>query len=89
MRNPLRRFPLIAALALTACASSPKAPPPLTRPSLDQYLANDCQQLAEVPARDDFDALLAWVTGDVLPKYGDCAIRHRQTVEAWPKAGSP
>jgi hypothetical protein len=89
MRSPRHLYPLIVALALSACATSPKPPPPLTRPLLDQYLANDCQPLGEVPARDDFDALLAWVTGDVLPKYGDCAIRHRQTVEAWPKSNPP
>jgi hypothetical protein len=60
-------------------------PPQSIKPSLDQYLANDCEPIGAVPDTNDFDVLLSWVSGTVFRKYGDCAIRHRQTVAAWPK----
>lgn len=81
----LRHFLLIASLALSGCTTSPKLPPQQTKPSLDQYLANDCQLIGETPKADDYDVLQDWVQDVLIPKYIDCAIRHRKTVEAWPK----
>lgn len=82
----LRLFLLIAVLALCGCTTSPKLPPPSTPPPLDQSLANDCAQIGPVPVEDnDFDVLLDWIRKRLLVIYGDCAIRHRQTVDAWPK----
>lgn len=89
MSNRLHRYLLIASLALSGCATSPKAPPQSIRPSLDQYLSNDCQLIGEPPQSNDFDALLGWVQSDILPKYADCAIRHRKTVDAWPTTNTP
>lgn len=81
----LRHFLPIVALALCACTTSPKLPPQRIAPSLDQYLANDCQLIGETPKADDYDVLQDWVQDVLIPKYIDCAIRHRKTVEAWPK----
>lgn len=81
----LQLCPLIAVLALSACTTSPKLPPQPIAPSLDQYLANDCQLIGDTPKADDYDVLQDWVQDVLIPKYIDCAIRHRKTVEAWPK----
>lgn len=81
----LHRFLLIASLALSGCTTLPKQPPPPIKPSLDQSLANDCQPIGETPTADDYDALQGWVQDVLIPKYVDCAVRHRQTVAAWPK----
>lgn len=75
----------IAAPALFGCETLPKAPPRSIPPSLDQYLASDCDLIGETPTADDYDVLQAWVQDIMLPKYADCAIRHRKTVDAWPK----
>lgn len=83
--HPLPRSLLIASLVLSGCATSPKPPPPLTKPSLDQYLASDCDLIGETPTADDYDVLQGWVQDVLIPRYVDCAIRHRKTVEAWPK----
>lgn len=85
MRNLPRLSLLTVALALSGCNASLKAPQPWTPPLLDQHLANDCQLIGEVPQSNDFDVLLVWVQTNLLPKYADCAIRHRATVAAWPK----
>jgi hypothetical protein len=63
----------------------PKAPPKLTAPYLDQFLANDCALIGETPTTDDYDVLQDWVQDILIPRYIDCAIRHRKTVNAWPK----
>lgn len=33
----------------------------------------------------DYDAWQEWVMGDVLKALGECAAKHRKTVEAWPQ----
>lgn len=78
-------FLLIAGLALSGCAISPKRPPPPIKPQLDQYLASDCPLIGDTPTADDYDALQAWVQDVLIPKLTDCAIRHRKTVDAWSK----
>jgi len=83
--RPLPLSLLIASLALCGCATSPKAPPQQTRPLLDQYLASDCALIGETPTTDDYDVLQGWVQEVLIPRYADCAIRHRKTVDAWPK----
>ena len=81
----LHRCLLIASLALSACATSPTPQPPPTRPPLDQYLASDCELIGPVPVTDDFDVLDTWVREHLFTIIADCAIRHRKTVDAWPK----
>ena len=81
----IRLIILIASLALCGCETLPKRPPPPIKPSLDQYLANSCALIGETPTTDDYDVLQAWVQEVLIPMYTDCAIRHRQTVDAWPK----
>lgn len=83
--RPLPLSLLIASLALCGCETLPKRPPPLTAPLLDQYLANDCAFVGETPTTDDYDVLQGWVQEVLIPQYTDCAIRHRKTVDAWPK----
>jgi hypothetical protein len=81
----LPHFLLIASLVLSGCVTSPTRPPPPIKPSLDQSLANECQLIGDVPTADDYDVLQGWVQEVLIPRYVDCAIRHRQTVAAWPK----
>ncbi|WP_147384077.1 hypothetical protein [Noviherbaspirillum sedimenti] len=33
----------------------------------------------------DYDVWQEWIVGTVLRAYGECAARHRKTVDAWPK----
>lgn len=56
----------------------PNKPPPL-----DSALAAPCV-VPDAPAAPDYDAWQDWVMGPVLGALGDCAARHRKTVEAWP-----
>src|SRR3569623_947380 len=76
---------LTAALMLSGCASSPAPLVPSTKPLLDSALAADCKPLGQPDKPDDYDAWLTWMVDVVLPNYGDCAIRHRRTIEAWPQ----
>jgi len=75
---------LTVALMIFGCASSPT---PLVLPSkpppLDSALAAPCV-VPDAPALADYDVWLAWVAGPVLGALGDCAARHRKTVQAWP-----
>ena len=41
--------------------------------------------IGTVPTDDDFDVLDTWVRTHVFRIVGNCAIRHRKTVDAWPK----
>ena len=43
-------------------------------------------RVPDAPAAD-YDAWQAWMMGPVLRALGDCATRHRKTVEAWPASG--
>lgn len=78
-----RLYLLIAALILSGCAPSTPLLIPSTKPELDASLAKPCRELSKPQA--DYDAWLNWLLDDVLPAYGECASRHRKTVEAWPK----
>lgn len=53
------------------------------KPPLDSALAADCPPLPR-PAKADYDAWEDY-TIEVIGLYGDCAQRHRETVNAWPK----
>lgn len=53
-------------------------------PPLDAKLAEPCATLT-APEVLDFDVWMLWVQGEVLRAYGECAVRHRATVAAWPK----
>ena len=50
-------------------------------PPLDSSLAADCKALPE-PPDGDYDELTDWMV-DVIGMYGECAARHRATVELW------
>ncbi len=73
---------------LAACAAfeKPSAPPmqPSKVPALDRELATPCKELT-APDALDFDVWMTWVQDEVLRAYGECAIRHRRTIDAWPK----
>ena len=67
-------------LILNGCASSPMpSQPPI--PPLDSSLAADCKALP-TPPDGDYDELTGWMV-DVIGLYGECAARHRATVELW------
>lgn len=53
-------------------------------PPLEARLAEPCAQLP-YPDEVDFDAWQAWLVDVVLRNYGDCAAKHREMVQAWPK----
>lgn len=75
---------LIVALMISGCASCPT---PSTLPSeplpLDSALAADCV-VPDAPTVASYDVWQEWITV-VLASLGDCAARHRKTVEAWPR----
>lgn len=68
---------------LIGCKSLPTPSQPPTKPLLDSSLAKPCAPLSN-PVLDDFDA---WLDSyiQLVRDYADCAVRHRKTVEAWPK----
>jgi hypothetical protein len=33
----------------------------------------------------NIDEILTWIKFELFRDYGECAIRHKKTVEAWPK----
>jgi hypothetical protein len=68
---------------LFACASSPTVSQPQTKPQLDSSLAKDCAILSG-PELDDYDAWLESYL-ETIRLYSECAVRHRKTVQAWPK----
>lgn len=74
----------IVALMLAGCASS-KTPltQPASVPPLRSDLAADCDTLT-APTALDYDVWQDWMTGTVLPAYKTCALRHHDTVAAWP-----
>lgn len=74
---------LIVSLILLGCASSPKASTPPIKLSLDASLAKECEILPS-PEADDYDAWLESYL-ETIRMYTDCALRHKQTVAAWPK----
>jgi hypothetical protein len=67
---------------LTGCASS-KTQYVQQMPPLDSSLAADCKTLPE-PPDGDYDELTGWMV-EVIGLYGECAARHRATVELWQK----
>jgi hypothetical protein len=76
--------PMIVVLMLTGCPASLKPPPLQTRPLLDSALAQDCKPI-NVPNTMNIDEILTWIKFELFRDYGECAIRHKKTVEAWPK----
>lgn len=83
MRLPLVLTVLLP-LSLGACSHKAFWTP--TVPRLAPNLAAPCPPLNTPP-----DPLLDPERGlweqDTVAKYGDCASKHRNTVEAWPKQG--
>jgi hypothetical protein len=54
-------------------------------PAPPANLANDCPPIPPIPAVFVDPERVIWEI-DVVAKYGDCALRHRKTVEAWQEA---
>lgn len=52
-------------------------------PPLDSALATPCR-IPDAPAAPDYDAWQERVMREVLGALGECAAKHRKTVEAWP-----
>jgi hypothetical protein len=63
---------------------APSTPPAPQYPALDSALAAPCL-LPDAPAVADYDVWQEWIEQKLVPAFADCAIRHRQTVAAWPK----
>ena len=53
-------------------------------PALPANLAADCPSLPDAPNPLIDPARAVWEL-QIIAAYGDCASRHRHTVEAWPK----
>lgn len=76
---------VLLSMALVGCATKLEAvPPPARYPELDSALAAPCA-LPAGPALPDYDEWQAWVEGPLMRAFADCAIRHRETVAAWPR----
>ncbi|QDH50432.1 hypothetical protein [Caulobacter phage RLK] len=76
------RSTLIALCLLPCAACLPKRLPTPT-PALQANLKALCPPLPQPESLDP--ARLEWEL-KVVAQYGDCAERHRRTVEAWPNA---
>lgn len=66
-------------LALPACSTTRVVAP---MPQLPANLAAPCQTIQEIPLNDPERVI--WQI-DLMNAYADCAVKHRLTVEAWPK----
>lgn len=78
---------VVLAGALAGCASTklpPAVPVVMRYPELDSALAAPCE-IPAAPAAADYDAWQAWIEGPMIRAFSDCAIRHRETVAAWPR----
>jgi len=68
-------------LLLSGCSTTRSAPP---TPELQANLRQPCPPIAALP--DPFvDPDRAIWENALISQYGDCAGRHRATVDAWPK----
>lgn len=75
---------LIAVLTISGCASCPTpSKQPSKPPPLDSALAQPCR-IPDAPDVADYDIWQNWAMKDVLGALGECAAKHRKTVEAWP-----
>ena len=74
---------ILAASAMTGCASSKPQLIQPTIPSLDSALSAPCPPVSE-PVDDSVDSLVDSYL-DLVGKYSDCSRRHDATVEAWEK----
>lgn len=78
--GPLLLIVLCLAI-LAACSSKPLPRPTLTLPA---NLAANCPGLPTPPEPlIDHDRAIWEAT--LIARYADCALRHRMTVEAWPR----
>ena len=72
---------ILAASAMTGCASSKPQLIQPTIPALDSALSARCPPVSE-PIDDSVDSLIdAYL--DLVGKYSDCSKRHDATVKAW------
>ena len=71
---------IVPAMLLTACASQPMVPEPL---SLDAALRQPCPPVPHL-ADGTKGAQLLW-NREMIRSYDECARRHEAVVAAWPK----
>jgi len=77
---------LVDGLMLSGCGTSQTLYVRRAVPPLDSGLATPCPELPDPPQDPaDYDEWQIWLQDNVLVAYGECAARHRATVEAWPK----
>ena len=81
----MSKFLLSALLAtlLSACSTRPVATPTVR---LQANLAANCPPVPAPPSPLIDPPRAEW-EAELLLTYGDCAARHRLTVEAWPETG--
>lgn len=79
-----QRLILSALLLLSLGACSPRVFWTPTVPRLAANLAAPCPPLP-LPPEPLTDPDRGFWEADMIAKYGDCAARHRATVDAWPK----
>ena len=81
MLSPRSSTAIVLALTMTACAAPKQPSPPPT--ALQASLRQPCPPLPVLPDGTAATAL-RWI-GQASKLYGECASRHRETVEAWPR----
>ena len=69
-------------LALSGCSKAVSVVPMPTPPA---NLQTPCQALSDVPDPLIDPARALWES-EMIAKYGDCAVKHRLTIEAWERA---
>ena len=83
----IKRLPLFLCLALLILVLSgcSKAVSIVPMPQPPANLASNCAPLSPVPQPLVDPERVIWEV-DTVAKYGDCAMKHRLTVEAWQEA---
>jgi hypothetical protein len=68
--------------ALSGCSKAVSVAP---MPQPPANLASNCPPLPNPPSVLTDPERAIWEI-DIIAKYGDCALRHRRTIEAWEEA---
>lgn len=76
---------LVAASLLPLLCACSTAPLRLPTPELEASLAQSCPPVPPRPTPLVDPDRSGWELG-LLAAYGECAARHRHTVDAWPKS---
>lgn len=76
---------MLIALLLLILSGCSKAVSVVPMPKPPVNLQTPCQALSDVPDPLIDPARALWES-EMIAKYGDCAVKHRLTVEAWERA---